>query len=798
MENQINNMQQNKELEENSIDIRELLFVLVNRWWIFLISVVVCAVAAFLFAKTQTPIYQESAMILIRDEKAGGSSEFGSSALFGDLGVFGKGLVLENEIYILQSTPLMSSVVEKLNLQVSYQQNTTFRKKDLYGATPIHFTLLNKLGQRNNLSIVASVSILDSNTYAYLLEIPSQKLELEGVADFNQIIALNDDNSFSIEKTDLYTDEFLNKEIKISVTPTDKRAKSLLANLSVSRPDKVTGILNLSIKDSNPLRAKRVLDTLIAVYNADAIADKNKIAQNTEDFIINRIRLISGELEDVDERVASLKQSTQVTDYAVASNLALTSGLKYTEEVLAVETELSMVKYMKRYLEDPAKKDDLIPANVGIADAGVQSLITNYNTQKLEYDKILNNSGANNPTTKNLYRALEATREAVVRSVDNLLETVKIKRNSLLQQEKLSQSKISNMPTQEKEVTDVLRQQKIKESLYLYLLNKREENALTLAVTESNAKIVESANGTGVPIVPRTMIYVLVGVVLGIVIPFVYIFLWEFFNTKVRSRVDVEKAINVPVIGEIPEKPKGRENDDIVVFENGNDSLTEAFRMLHSNIHFFMNEPSQKVIQLISTVPGEGKSYSALNFSLSLAFLGKKTIVVDLDLRKRSLSKMMAPRERNGVMQYFIGKEDNISNIISHSTISPNLDYIVCEKTPPNPTQLLLTDKYEKLIEYLKRHYDYVIIDSTPAQFVADAVIINKCADMSLYVARIGVLDKRYLPNIQELADSNKFKNMAMLLIAVPMGKKIYGYRYGYAYSYGYGYGYGYGEESEA
>lgn len=797
MENQVSNIQQNKELEENSIDIRELLFMVINRWWVFLISVVICAGAAFLFAKTQTPIYQENAMILIRDEKAGGSSEFGSSALFGDLGVFGKGLVLENEIYILQSTPLMSSVVEKLNLQVSYQQNTTFRKKDLYGSSPIHFTLLNKLGQRNNLSIVASIKILDSNTYAYVLEIPAQEVEMEGTADFNQIIALNDDNSFSIEKTELYSDDFLNKEIKISVTPTDKRAKSLLANLSVTRPDKVTGILNLSIKDSNPVRARRVLDTLIAVYNDDAIADKNKIAQNTEDFIINRIRLISGELEDVDERVASLKQSTQVTDYAVASNLALTSGLKYTEEVLAVETELSMVNYMKQYLEDPAKKDDLIPANVGIADAGVQSLITNYNTQKLEYDKILNNSGANNPTTKNLYRALEATREAVVRSVDNLLETVKIKRNSLLQQEKLSQSKISNMPTQEKEVTDVLRQQKIKESLYLYLLNKREENALTLAVTESNAKIVESANGTGVPIAPRTMMYVLVGIVLGIAVPFIYIFLWEFFNTKVRSRVDIEKVIvDVPVIGEIPEKPKGREDDDIVVSENGNDALTEAFRMLHSNIQFFLHEPSQKVIQLISTVPGEGKSYSALNFSLSLAFLGKKTIVVDLDLRKRSLSKMMAPRERNGILQYLIGKEDDISKIISHSTISPNLHYIVCEKTPPNATQLLLTEKYEKLIDYLRQHYDYVIVDSTPAQFVADAVIINKCADMSLYVARVGILDKRYLPNIQELADSNKFKNMAMLLIAVPMGKKAYGYRYGYAYSYGYGYGYG--EESEA
>ena len=667
MENQVNNIQQNKELEESSIDIRELLFMVINRWWIFLISVVICAGAAFLFAKTQTPIYQEEAMILIRDEKAGGGSAFEQTALFEDLGVFGKGLVLENEIYILQSTPLMTSVVERLNLQVSYQQNTIFKKNDLYGTSPVHFTILNKLGQRNDLSIVASIKILDSNTYAYVLEIPAQEVEMEGTADFNQIIALNDNNSFSIEKTELYSDDFLNKEIKISVTPTYKRAKALLANLSVTRPDKVTGVLNLTMKDSNPKRAKRILDTLIAVYNADAIADKNKIAQNTEDFIVNRIRLISGELEEVDGKVATLMAENEITDVATAGGKIADQGLKYAEKVKEVEIEYNMIQYMKQYLANPATKDDLIPANIGITDAGVQSLINNYNAQKIEYDRLLNSSGKNNPTMRNHYKALEDTRLAVIRSIDNLLETVKIKRSSLLQQEKLSRTKISDAPKQQKEIQDVVRQQSIKQELYMYLLKKREENALTLAVTESNAKIVESANGTGVPIAPRTMMYVLVGIVLGIAVPFIYIFLWEFFNTKVRSRVDIEKVIDVPVIGEIPEKPKGREDDDIVVSENGNDALTEAFRMLHSNIQFFLHEPSQKVIQLISTVPGEGKSYTALNFSLSLAYLGKKTIVVDMDLRKRSLSKKLDPRCKKGIIQYLIGKEDNISNASSAS-----------------------------------------------------------------------------------------------------------------------------------
>ena len=787
MENKINNIQ-NREQEESSIDIRELLFMVINRWWVFLISIVVCVSVAFVFAKMQTPIYQEEAMILIRDEKAGGGNTGMESALFEDLGIFGKGLVLENEIYILQSTPLMSKVVEKLHLQVDYRMNTMFGKKDLYESSPIAISLLNKQGSAENVGISISVNILDDNTYRYIATLPTQEFKLKGEGSFDKYIAVDENNSFCIKKTELFAEEYFNKEIVVSVASTFRKAKALLANLSVTRLDKVTGILNLIMKDSNPLRAKRILDTLIAVYNADAIADKNKVAQNTEEFIVNRIHLIYGELGDVDEQVANYKKDNKIPNVEAVADIAMNSGVKYTEEIAAVETELMMIQLIKEYLNDPSEQESLIPFNVGISDAGVQTLISNYNAQKLEYDKVLEGSGTNNPTVKNMKRALEATREAVVRSVDNLVETVKIKRNNLRRQERMAETKISNMPKLEKEVTDVLRQQKIKETLYLYLLEKREENALSLAVTESNAKVVEAANGTGVPIAPRTMMFLLVGAVLGFAIPFVYVFLWEFFNTKVRSKADIEKVIDVPVIGEIPEKAKGKEQEEIVVSQDGKDPITEAFRLLHSNVQFFMPDASQKVIQLISTTPGEGKSYTALNFSLSLAYLGKKTIVLDLDLRKRSLSKKLDPSCRKGIIQYLIGKEENISDIISHSAISANLHYIVCEKTPPNATQLLLTDKYEKLIEYLKTVYDYIIVDSTPAQYVADAAVINKYADMSMYVSRVGILDKRYLPNIQALSDANKFKNMAILLIAVPIAKK----------GYGYGYGYGYGEESEA
>ena len=308
---------------------------------------ILCTAAAFLYAKMQTPIYQEEAMILIRDEKAGGGSAGMESALFDDLGIFGKGLVLENEIYILQSTPLMSSVVEKLHLQIGYRVNTMFKKKDLYEKSPIKIALFNKSGNTNDINATIAVSILDDNSYKYVATIPSQEVEFEGTANFDQVVALDANNSFSIKKTELYSDEYLNKEIVVSVTSAYKKAKALLANLSVSRPEKVTEILNLTMKDSNPHRARRILDTLIAVYNADAIADKNKVAQNTEDFIVNRIHLIYGELGDVDEQVANYKKDNKIPNVEAVADIAMTSGAKYTEEILAVETELNMIQFIK-------------------------------------------------------------------------------------------------------------------------------------------------------------------------------------------------------------------------------------------------------------------------------------------------------------------------------------------------------------------------------------------------------------------------------------------------------------------
>ena len=475
-----------------------------------------------------------------------------------------------------------------------------------------------------------------------------------------------------------------------------------------------------------------------------------------------------------------------MTDFSSASGLVLQTATRYTDEVVDLEAELSNIRSIKSYMTDPANKEELLPGNVGISNAGVQSQINQYNNQLLQYKKLLNTAGPKNPGVRNLLQQMESNRSAILAAIDNLINTVNIRLQSARSQEMRTRGQISAMPTQTKAVNEVTRQQKIKEELYLYLLSKREENAMNLAITTDNAKIVEPAKRSNLG--PHLSMHILVGLICGVALPAIVMFCINFFNVKLRSKVEIEKAITIPILGEIPQKPEGRANDEIIVTANGTDVVTEAFRILHSNIPFFLKE-GQRVIQTVSTIPGEGKSFVALNLALSLAYLGKRTILVDCDLRKRSLSKTIDRHNRVGLIHYMLGKEADFTKIIMHSETSPYLDYIVCEKTPPNATQLLLDDKMDNLVAYLRENYDYIILDSTPAQIVADASIINHCADLTTYIMRVGYLNKSSFPFIQELSDKNKFKNMAIIMTDVPIIKRRYG---------GYGYGYGYGNDEKS
>ncbi len=787
----------NQQEEEVSISIKDIIFLVLNNWYWFVISAIACLMIAAVVYKTKPKIYQEQATILVRDNSKGsGGSSQSMDALFNQMGMnFNDGMSIENEMYIIKSSPLMVNVVDRLGLTVNCSRNTLFHKETYYGNAPLELNVFNRSVDSNEVPVAMKVVPKDENTYTYcLVRVGSESVKgEEKEAGYNHIVRINDNLSFSVDRTQNFVNEVHNgMAFDMSFTPRYAVAKGILGRLEVVRADKMASILNLSINDVNEKRAKDILDTLIAVYNEDVISDKNKVAQKTERFIDERIALISGELNDVDSKVESLYKSSRITDLASASGALLATGTRYNEEVVRLETELTLVNYIKEYVTNPDNKDDLIPANVGVSDAGVQSMIATYNKQMLSYQKLKTTAGANNPTLRNTESELAATRAAIVESINNLVNTTNVRLKQARGQSDMMQRQITDMPTQTKAVTEVGRQQKIKESLYLYLLNKREENALALAITVANAKVVESASC--ISVAPRLMMYGLVSLVLGLALPVVVIFCVNFFNNKVRNKMDVERVLNIPMMGEIPTKSASRIDDEIQVSATGNDRVTEAFRILHSNLPYFLNGKEENVIQFVSTMPGEGKSYVALNLALSLAFLGKKTCLVDFDLRKRTTSKEIDRYNKMGVIHYLLDKEDNIDNIITHSEASENLDYIVCEKVPPNATQLLLSEKLATLLDYLREHYDYVLLDSPPAQIVADASIINRECDLTAYVVRVGVAEKASLPFIQELHDKQKFKNMAIVLTDVPVLKKRYG---GYGYGYGYG-GYDYNEESSS
>ena len=785
----------NKQLQNNGSDgenektlsIRDLIFMVLNNWWWFVISVVVCMIIAAFLYKAQAKTWTASGTILVRDE--GNNVRYQSrnmDQILSNMGMDNTNLSLENEIYMLKSSWLMNQVVNRLGLNHTCSRNDLFKKISYFKDAPLTLTVHDSGQENRDVELHVKVKALANNKYEYRATKFGQTVEAE--AYYSQPVKFDDTVSFTIEKTQFYNKDYEDVTLNMSVLPSMKLARNMLKSITISRVDKMASIISITYNDSNRERANQIVDTLIAVYNDDAIEDKNKVAQKTESFISERIALISGELDVVDAQVENIKRTSGLGEMTGANTQLLQTGQRLSEQVVALETEMTLISYIKNYVSDPVNKEELIPVNVGISDVGIQGMINSYNSLVVRYKRLKTTAGPNNPEVQGLKRQMDDELSAINASISNLINATRVRLQDARGQEAKARGQIAAMPTQTKAVTEVTRQQKIKEELYLYLLSKREETAMNLAVTVSNAKVVEPAivNLTG----PRLVMFALVALVLGLALPALIMFCISFFDTKLRSKVDVERNTSLPILGEIPQKPAARVNDEIIVTANGTDVVTEAFRLLHSNIPFFLKD-GQKVIQTVSTVPGEGKSYTALNLALSLAYVGKKTILIDFDLRKRSLSKTIDRHNRVGLIHYLLDQEDNFEKYIMHSETSDHLDYVVCEKTPPNATQLLMGEKLDRLVNYLRKHYDYIIFDSTPAQIVADASVINRVADLTTYIMRVGYLNKNSLPFIQEMADKGKFKNMAVILTDVPLIKKRYG-------GYGYGYGYGYGEESDA
>lgn len=803
MQDQEKNQLEREENVESGISLRAYFAACGHNWYWFLLSLIACTTIAFVYAQSQTKHYRSYAYIKIKsDDKKNGSNGGAGASLFADLGLGNKADAVENEIYVLKSTLLLDQVVDQLGLASQYYTKPLLRKINIYNESPITVTHLSPIPKTGvGLEIVPK----SNDEFTYLCNNDENnewktarygtKITFPAGLDSkkNKVNA-----SVTVTKTQKYSPKALGEKIYVHLSDPHQKAITIFDKLDVKKADKETTVLGLNVEAENYEMAKDILNTLIEVYNADAINDKNRIARNTEAFIVERIASISKDLGIVDTEIESLKIRNNIPDIAANATQFVTDGVRYKDAVAEVEMQLQLAKYIKDYMGG-MKKHELIPANTGISDMGLESQISAYNTECLKFNKLAATSGTANPVTIELDKSLTSMHNNINRSIDNFLRTLQIKLQQAKAQEAQSNRLISSVPTQEKEINNVLRQQKIKEELYLYLLNKREENALQLAITEPTAKIIENAGGDDNPVFPSSMNIILIGFVLGLALPagVIYAIFWYYsLDTKIHNRKDVEAITNIPIVGELPCKKKDQEDQEIIATETGKDRISEALRIIRGNLEYMLPKREDglgSVIQMTSTVPHEGKSYVSINLALSCAHTGKKVVAIDLDLRKGNFSKYLGGRKKNiGISAYLSGKIDDMHEIINHGAIHQNLDTVSVGAMPPNPSDLLMSERFDLLIENLRKEYDLIFLDTVPYTVVADAAIVNRVVDMTVYVIRDNMIDKNYVYDLDKMYRDNKFHNLAVLLTDIRVDSKRYGY-YGYGYGYGYGQGYGYG-----
>lgn len=775
-------VKEEKNNKEKGFSVIDFFRVCAQYWYWFLISMVVCTGIAYLYAKSQPLRYTSYARILIKSDQ--NSAGIINNSLFNDMGMNKSSQSLENEMFIIKAMPLIELVVNRLNLNIAYYEKTGLRKVNIYKNSPIDVKFFNIIPKSG---ISMEMELLNANEYRFKSSIKDGNEWRR--AKFGARV-VSPEGIFVVTKTPNFGVNPDLKTVYVNINDPKIEASMVWDNLTVKKAKAETTVVELSYKGDNFQMNCDILDNLIDVYNQDVINDKNRVAKNTEAFIFDRISAIGKDLGGIDFHIEQLKISNNIPDVTTATGTYVGSAEKYYDDIASIGTQLTLVRYIRDYLNDNKNRNGLIPANTGIADLGIENLITSYNEECIKLNKLVAGAGVDNPWAKEQAKTLQTMHSNILHSVDNLCNTLQIKLQQLKMQENIAKARISTVPTQEKEINDVLRQQKIKEELYLYLLNKREENALKLAITEPNVKVVDKAGGDEILISPNTPDILMSGFFIGLLIPalILYLIYWiKSLDTKIHTKDDLEESSNFICLGEIPHKVKDKDDSEIVVEENGNDSVSEALRIIRSNFEYVIDKNSSEAVvaQLTSTIPGEGKSFVSINMALSFAQAGKKVLLIDLDLRKGNLSKILDLNHHHGLSSYLSDKITNVQDVIHKGIISPNLDVIPIGTIPPNPSGLIMKKEFGNLIDTLKKEYDYIFLDTVPYNIVVDAALINKKVDMTVYVIRAGKIDKRYLPALEKLQKENKIKNLCLLLTDVYLKNRPYGV--GGAYGYGYG-----------
>lgn len=790
------------------VDFKKIIFEYLLHWRFIAVCLVIALVCSYFYLRYQTPVYRINSTVLIKQGEKSKVSPVAQMALVQDLTSFSMVNNFDNEVEIIQSFTLIKKVVNTLGLYIDYEADNKFSYSiPLYKNSPVQVWMSPEeaealpslmevqLGYTSDNHVSATVNYTDEDAEKQVLNKTFEKLPAVFITPVGNLsISCTTDSLTSEELT-------LLPQIKATIAPPSVMADSYKARLSAVPTSEYTSIVQLSLLDTNRLRGIDFLNMLVAIYNNEANEDKNQVAMRTAEFIDERIRVINEELSTTESELADYKQRAGLTDLSTDAQLALRENSEYESKRAENINQLRLIDHLRNYIEEPENKNEVIPVNVGLTDQSLANIIGQYNEMMIERKRLLRTSKVTSPAVINLDASIAATRKTVLATVENLEKALQITQKNLDMEAGKFRTKISNTPKQERELRDISRQQEIKADLYLLLLQKREENAITLAAKANNGRIVEEARAGG-KVSPNKRNTYMAAFVMGLMFPLGCIWLMRALRFKIEGREDVQSITDATIVGDIPQV-KQDTAVGLVVRENHNGLMEETFRSLRTNL-LYMLEEGQKVMLFTSTTASEGKSFNAANLATSFAFMGKKTVVVGLDIRNPNLTKLFSiDKQAQGITSYLSAPSStDLLSLCQQSGISENLYVLPCGTVPPNPTELVSRSSLDKAIEILKANFEYIILDTAPIGMVTDTRIISRVADLCVYICRADYTRKNEFELIQDLENDEKLPRFCVLVNGIDLDKRkngyYYGYgryakygKYGYARKYGHSYGYG-------
>lgn len=785
------NVQQ--ELEEgSSFDFKIIYTTLILNWQWFVLSLIICLSVAAIMLRYTTPMYQSYAKLLIKDDnnggRRGGRSYIANSST---LGMMTNTEGLDNEMEILKSTALATEAVKQLKLYTVYTLEGHIKDHLLYKNQPVNVDL--DVAHIETLKRPISLVIdKDENgklhvtgTYTYVPEDPDKPSKTYAINRTFDVLPARIITSVGIITFTANTLSPMPEDRNefVTIYPPKMIAGKYNGALTVNQLSKSTSIAGLTLTDEMPQRANDYLKQLVFSYNMQANEDKNEIAMRTEQFINSRLEKINTELGATEGSLEATKRQYKIVNPEATGALGFTNTDQFTQKLADMDMQIELLRSLQQYMNEPGNKYQTLPSNVGLNDAAASTLINDYNKIVMERNRLLRSANENSPTITPLTAQLDDLSSSIRRAMTQVQRNAQIQRNSILQEYNRYSSMIYSSPEQERVLNQIGRQQEVKSGLYLMLLQKREENSISLAATADKGKLIDDPVSFG-QISPKKSIILLIALVIGLAIPTIVLFLINFFRYKIEGHEDVARLTTLPIIGDVAiASETAKTKADIVVHENKNNVMEEVFRSIRSNIQFMLNE-DQKVIMFTSTTSGEGKTFTAANLAVSFALLGKKVLVMGLDIRKPRLTNLFELKDKNiGITNLLVHDnpthEDICANILN-SGVNRNLDIMPAGPIPPNPAELVSRESLDNIFATLRKEYDYIIVDTAPVGLVTDTLMIARVADLTVYMCRADYTPKSSFEFINSLSAQKKLPQISIVINGIDMSKKKYGYYYGY------------------